>query len=169
MKFSLLIFILFIFPLLGISQDLNQTVQDSKSGKNILIGNCNREGLQKDDFGAYYTQYYNTYKPNKKALRSIRKEIKKVDIEVVMGTWCSDSREQVPRFLNILDQVHFDPAHLKLVCVDRDKLAGDVDLKKEAIQLVPTFIFYRKGKELGRIIESPSTSLEKDMAMILSD
>jgi hypothetical protein len=33
---------------------------------------------------------------------------------------------------------------------------------------VPTFIFMKDGQELGRIVEYPLESLEKDMAKILS-
>ena len=33
---------------------------------------------------------------------------------------------------------------------------------------VPTFIFYRGGQELGRIVEYPIESLEADMVKILS-
>jgi len=32
---------------------------------------------------------------------------------------------------------------------------------------VPTIIFYLKGKEIGRIVETPVKSLEKDMARII--
>ena len=35
------------------------------------------------------------------------------------------------------------------------------------IEFVPTIIFLRNGKELGRIVESPEQSLEKDMRKIL--
>ena len=35
------------------------------------------------------------------------------------------------------------------------------------IEYVPTFIFYREDKEIGRIIETPILSLEEDMLAIL--
>jgi len=33
---------------------------------------------------------------------------------------------------------------------------------------VPTMLFYKNGKEVNRIVESPIESLEEDMAQILS-
>ena len=36
------------------------------------------------------------------------------------------------------------------------------------IELVPTFIFYRNGEELGRIVETPEDTLEKDLAEIVN-
>ena len=36
------------------------------------------------------------------------------------------------------------------------------------IEKVPTFIFYKNGIEIGRIIESPEKSIEKDFLKILN-
>jgi len=33
---------------------------------------------------------------------------------------------------------------------------------------IPTFIFYKNGKEMHRIVESPMESLEKDMLKIIT-
>ena len=54
-----------------------------------------------------------------------------------------------------------------MIAVDRNKedLNGEVD--SLAIELVPTFIFYREGKEIGRIEESPRETLEKDFNKIV--
>ena len=35
------------------------------------------------------------------------------------------------------------------------------------IEKIPTFIFFKHGQELGRIIEKPKVSLEHDMLEIL--
>jgi hypothetical protein len=35
------------------------------------------------------------------------------------------------------------------------------------VERVPTFIFYRDGKEIGRIIENPKTSLIEDFLEIV--
>jgi hypothetical protein len=42
---------------------------------------------------------------------------------------------------------------------------GDVDSLD--IELVPTFIFYRKGMEIGRIVETPLQTMEEDIYRIL--
>jgi len=46
----------------------------------------------------------------------------------------------------------------KLVFFDIDNL----DIKR-----VPTFIIYENGEEIGRIIETPKKSLEKDLEKIV--
>jgi hypothetical protein len=50
-----------------------------------------------------------------------------------------------------------------MVAVDRDKKTKDFCLGDYNIQLVPTFIFTRESEETGRIIETPTTTLEGDL------
>jgi len=54
-----------------------------------------------------------------------------------------------------------------LINVNREMvgLADEVDGLE--IHFVPTFIFYRDEEEIGRIIEMPYESLEKDMLEIV--
>lgn len=84
-----------------------------------------------------------------------------------MATWCGDSRDWVPRFYKIMDELDFKSKNLTLICVDRDKKAPGTKVEELNIEKVPTFIFYRKKKELGRIIEVPGDLLEKDILKIL--
>jgi len=55
-----------------------------------------------------------------------------------------------------------------MVAVDRDKKAKDFCIGDYDIKLVPTFIFTRQGEEIGRIIETPVESLERDFMNILN-
>jgi len=91
-----------------------------------------------------------------------------VKITLVLGTWCSDSRREVPWFYKILESLEYDLDNMKVICVNTAKTAEGIDVDQLDIQKVPTFIFYKEGVELGRIIETPQTSLEKDMAKILN-
>jgi hypothetical protein len=149
------------------AQQLNQKTTDSKNGQEILIGYCDRSGLQQGDFGDFLKYGYDSYKPEKSVTFKLISRLAKADIVVVLGTWCSDSREQVPRFFKILDKAHFKEDHLKLICVDSSKEAGSIDISQYDIKKVPTFIFRKDGKEIGRIIETPMLTLEKDMLLIL--
>jgi len=85
-----------------------------------------------------------------------------------MGTWCSDSRREVPRFYKILDSLNFPSAKVKLIMVDRKKEAAEVNIASLNIELVPTMIIYNDGLEIGRIVETPKETLEKDLAAILT-
>jgi hypothetical protein len=86
---------------------------------------------------------------------------------VMMGTWCSDSRKHVPAFFSLMDALHIPDKHIELIGVDRQKRSGNVDVTPLHIEYVPTFIVFYKGKEIGRIVETPKVSLEKDLLQLL--
>jgi thiol-disulfide isomerase/thioredoxin len=88
-------------------------------------------------------------------------------IKVVMGTWCPDSRREVPRFMKIMDTWQFPSEKITFIGVDNGKLSPIGEFDKLDIQRVPTFIFYKNNIEAGRIIENPVASLEQDMVNIL--
>jgi hypothetical protein len=150
------------------AQKLNQKTIDEKKHYEILIGQCNREGFATCKFDSAYQAGYSAYAPDMVILNQCPPYLADVTITLVMGTWCGDSKEHVPHFYKILDLLKFDIDKLNLICVDRLKKAPGVDLTQLNIQLVPTFIFYRKDKEIGRIIETPVELMEKDMLRIIS-
>ncbi len=146
---------------------MNQKIFDPKSNHEIMIGYCSLEGMTDTAFNSAYKKEYNVYTPDKKILDQLHSLLRGVTVTIVMGTWCSDSREQVPRFMRLFDLPgHFFPDPV-IICVDRDKKAGDVSLEGMNILKVPTFIVYYNGRELGRIIETPQTTMEKDFLDIL--
>ena len=84
-----------------------------------------------------------------------------------MGTWCSDSRREVPRIIKILDQLDFDENNLQLINLDRKKQSPNSEEKDKTIKFVPTFILSKNEIEIGRIIEFPIVTLESDILNIL--
>lgn len=49
------------------------------------------------------------------------------------------------------------------------KKAEGFDIDQFIIERVPTFIFYKNESEIGRIIETPVETLEKDILNILKN
>jgi thiol-disulfide isomerase/thioredoxin len=147
--------------------ELNKVITDSTLNEQVLFGYCDRKGLEGEIFGTVFQEYYKIYEPDKTILDKIKPRLDSVSITIVMGTWCSDSEEQVPKFMKVLDKVRFNDKNLTIICVNKAKEAGDIDLKEYYIQRVPTFIIFKKDNELGRIIETPMINLEKDLLMIL--
>jgi thiol-disulfide isomerase/thioredoxin len=88
-----------------------------------------------------------------------------VEIKVVMGTWCHDSKREVPRFYKILSH---KTDNIEMIALDRKKQSPNGETDAMAITNTPTFIFYKNGKEMNRIVETPVDSLERDMIKILS-
>jgi hypothetical protein len=141
---------------------------DILSGKPMLLGYARRTDLTQDtSFSWWFNSMYDSYNIDTTALAGVANALDSVNVRIVMGTWCSDSRMQVPRFYRILDYLHYPENKVSLLMVGRDKKGMRNETDSLDIQLVPTFIFYKNGKELGRIVEEPKVSLEKDMAGIV--
>ena len=150
------------------AQGVNKVIVDPDLKSDILIGRVNRDGLKSATFKSYFEEFYAKYTTDENILKQLKKKTGYLKILIVMGTWCDDSREQVPAFYKVLDEMKFSDSHVEIVAVNRKKTGGDVDVTGLNIERVPTFIFYRKEREIGRIVEKPSSTLEKSMLLILS-
>ena len=145
---------------------LNKTVPYKESV--ILVGKANREGLTQEPFNTWFSKNLDSYDVHEETVRAIEPLLKDVQIKAFMGTWCGDSKRETPRFYKILDQAGFDYDNLSLITVTRQKNTPEKYEEGLNITNVPTFIFYKDGKEINRIVEFPVESLEKDMLAILS-
>lgn len=117
------------------------------------------------------------YAPEPGAVARLAAVSRPVDVVCVLGTWCGDSRREVPRFWKILESAANPNLRLRMFAVGRKDDAAAL-AKSEAVgaprdiravwgvTLVPTFIFRADGEELGRIIEIPTGTLEGDAAGI---
>ncbi len=160
---------LLLFPAMTFAQKLNQKTIDPKKNNEMLVGYCNRDGFSTVNsiFDSVYKVEYANYHPDAETMTQLAGKLKGIKITLVMATWCGDSRDWVPRFYKIMDDLNFNYKNLTLICVDREKKATGTTVEKLNIEKVPTFIIYRKKKELGRIIEVPVDLLEKDILKIL--
>ncbi len=109
------------------------------------------------------------YTPDSAAIEAIRDKAANVEVILFVGTWCGDSKREVPRFFKIWDQAGLSMSGVTILGLDRTKKDAEGLTEKWSIEFVPTFIFVRDGHELGRIVERPAgATLEGDIASILS-
>jgi thiol-disulfide isomerase/thioredoxin len=134
-----------------------------------LLGYFNRDRMIMAPHSAWYIKGYDEYQFNSEAVNKLL-DINKdnLKIKIVMGTWCPDSRREVPKFMRILDIWKFPVSQVSFIGVDNAKLSPVGEYESLNIQRVPTFILYKNNIEAGRIIENPVTSLEQDMVNILT-
>jgi thiol-disulfide isomerase/thioredoxin len=160
---------LILIPAMAFAQKLNQKTIDPKKNNEMLVGYCNRDGFSAVNsiFDSVYKAEYSVYLADAETMNQLAEKLKGIKITLVMATWCGDSRDWVPRFYKIMDELNFNYKNLTLICVAREKKATGTTAEKLNIEKVPTFIIYRKKKELGRIIEVPVDLLEKDILKIL--
>ncbi len=159
--------LLIVILLVSLSAQEYKVTIDKKYNEPMLVGQIKRENLIDSNFAWWYNPKFEDYKIDTTTLDKIGDSLVDKNITIVMGTWCGDSHREVPRFFKVLDYLGYNSNSVKLLAVDREKKALHKNVKDLEIELVPTFIIYDDGKELGRIVESPKESLEKDLLNIL--
>ena len=161
-----------LFSFLLNSQNLNNEITNSK-GQKILLGKIKKASLNQENYKSWFSKNYENYSPDENAIKDLQSNLNDYKITVFMGTWCGDSKREVPRFYKIIEALEFPENQMELIA-----LSNDFNLYKQSpqheenglnIHRVPTFIFYKNGKEVNRIVEHPVESLEKDILKIVND
>jgi hypothetical protein len=131
-----------------------------------LVGHVTRASLE--GYETWKALRAEDYTPAPAAVKTIRSRGHDVRVLVILGTWCKDSKRDVPRFFKIFDQARLKLDKVTMVAVDRSKKDAEGLTARHQIQRVPTFVFFRGDREIGRVTEKPVTTLENDIASILS-
>lgn len=114
-----------------------------------------------------YRRGMDEYTPNAGAVTAIRGVSKKIALEVWFGSWCPHCRAVVPRFLKVMQAAANTNLSISFQGVPREFGTYTPALAKD-VKGLPTFIFMKDGKEIGRIRgEPPSGTLEEEIARIL--
>jgi hypothetical protein len=121
-----------------------------------------------ENYETWKTLRAQDYAPDAAAVKTIAERGKDVQVVAIVATWCPDSKREVPRFFKIYDQAGLAMGTVRMVAVDRSKKdAGGLTVKYEILR-VPTFVFFRGDREIGRVTERAVTTLENDIAMIVA-
>lgn len=135
-----------------------------------LLGFFEADDLLSEPHATWYNSGFDSYIFNDSSFIELSGiPVKDITITVVLGTWCPDSRREVPRFLKLMQSWGLSMENITFIGVDSYKMAPVASYESLDIKRVPTFIIYKNKIEIGRIIEYPVTSLERDMVNILKD
>jgi len=113
---------------------------------------------------------YESFQPGDDFIETLKTRIgDNLKIDVYFGFWCGDSKDHVPPFLKILERVdEAGKVPVNFYTVERKPTPETKYYAEELkVERVPTFIFYRDGKEIGRIVETPTNSLVEDFLEIV--
>jgi thiol-disulfide isomerase/thioredoxin len=116
---------------------------------------------------SWFRDGYASYEPDKLTLDSMVSLPSNYKILVFGGTWCSDTRDLLPKLYKCSDQVNVSRADISVYLLDEKKTSPEGLEKKYNVTNVPTFIVLKDGKEKGRITESVNRSIEKDLLTIM--
>jgi dipeptidyl aminopeptidase/acylaminoacyl peptidase len=143
----------------------------------VYLGDITREDFE-DQLSDWTGEYFD-YAPDEAVMEELLPLIHDVKLTVVLGTWCSDSQREVPRLWKILEAMEYPASELAMLAVGSSRFTRDMPIAPDVfdwsldvksfydVTYVPTIIVTRNGKELGRIIETPQDTLEKDLLAIL--
>jgi hypothetical protein len=155
MKTLFFILILSTSAFAQIPQDMNDPT--------VIIGTFNRQTLQTQPGYEWYSRNYTSYKPDPNVIKELTKYTSQLNVKVFCGTWCDDSQNLLPKFLKVADACGMIKEQVILIGVDRDKSSGNDDAFNNNVTGIPLFIIYYQEQEIGRIMETVKSSIEKDM------
>nr|MDA3780969.1 hypothetical protein [Bacteroidales bacterium] len=113
-----LVFLFFILPIFAFSQEKSNVVYDENAGEDILLGNFTKQDIKQKPFIDWYNIEYNNYTVDVNELENLDlDELQNSVINIIMGSWCGDSKREVPRFYKILEYLKFDNNNIKAIAV----------------------------------------------------
>lgn len=153
------------------AQTLNNEITENTKSP-YLLGKIDKSGLENGNY-QWFTKNYQNYNPDSTTINEISDLLSEYNIILFMGTWCGDSKREVPKIYKILEAANFPMEQLTTVAVGRTKPLYKKSPQHEEeglnIHRVPTLILSKKGKEHNRIVEHPVESFEKDIQTIITN
>ena len=148
---------------------VNREVETKEYGK-MLLGEQTKSQLSTAPYKDWYQNGYDSYDTDAATIAALKKEkLASYNLILFLGTWCSDSKRDVPRLMKILDEIKYPESKLQIIAVNRKKESPNGEEVKYNVKNVPTIIVERYGKEVGRIVEHTKTgAVEKDLLEIIS-
>ncbi len=160
---------LFVFILLSgcFTQKTYKEINFNK--ETILIGRISETILIEHKKTNWFNENFRKYKPDSNIMVKLRQNLTGINFIIFGGTWCSDTKRELPAFLSILHQLNVGSNQYDIWMLDLKKESTYINPKLYDIQYVPTILIYKDGKEIGRIIEKPKETLEMDLLKIISN
>ncbi|MFT6335217.1 MAG: tetratricopeptide (TPR) repeat protein [Saprospiraceae bacterium] len=140
----------------------------NKKGDTHLWGKTTIEVFSFGDYAEWYSKNSKEYKTSISAVEATL--LSGIDVEIFVGTWCGDTKFLVPKFIETWKQLGLDPDRLSIMALHNEgsdyKQGPNKETVGKNIHRVPTFIFSKSNKEIGRIVERTVHDLDTDMMLI---
>jgi thiol-disulfide isomerase/thioredoxin len=145
----------------------NSASKEPTKDEGVLVGDVTREQIE--EAVPEWAQAESESSPDPEACRALASVERGAEVTVFLGTWCGDSRREVPRLWKAIDAAGGTvPFQIHYVGVDHAKKEPAAEIAKEGVRYLPTFIVRRDGHEVGRIVETSPNGIESDLLALLS-
>lgn len=168
MKKCLIICLVLLNTICACGQKNQSNVFDETAKQDIMYGLATLDIFSHQLFAEWYNSEFDNYNPKPHILDSLKSVSQDYKIQIILGTWCKDSRREVPRFIKLLNEISYPIEQLEIIGVNRRKVCPEANINEGYVDFVPTFIVFKGQREVGRIIEQPNISFEDDLLAILS-
>ncbi len=143
---------------------------DRQTGHPLLHGEITFADLLDETTCAWLGSGAAEYRGNADAIAGIKQLQGNYRFVLFVGTWCEDTQIVLPQFLSVMRQSGIPQSAITMYGVNRTKKALNQEEVRFNITRVPTIIVLNQNREIGRITESVSTSIENDIyAMMAQD
>ena len=99
-------------------QGKNNMQLTDNNGKPMLLGIQQEKSLKKAPFAEWYNKNYNEYKPEDSISNQMKLLLQGKKIKIFLGTWCGDSKREVPRMMRLLNHYGMESSAIELIMVD---------------------------------------------------
>lgn len=166
MKYMMILGALFV-SVAANGQKAYTTSKDKENGSVVYKGLITFSDLSAEPTFTWLKKGKEAYKPDSNAVGYLRRILPGYTIVTVMGTWCEDSQNLIPKLAKTLDEAQVPQKQCIMYGVDRAKQTGGIEAQMYDIKRVPTIIVYKGQTEIGRIVESVKRSVETDLVQII--
>lgn len=140
-------------------------VRDEQGGGIIFQGRCSFDDLNDEASFDWMTLNSSQYNPDGSTVEALKKILPSCELVIFMGTWCEDTQNLLPKlYKTMLLSRCF--TNYRMYGVDRGKKSNKNEQEQYKVVNVPTIIVLKSGQELGRIVEIPKETIEKDLLRI---
>lgn len=145
----------------------------AQKGETKLLNEVTLSQLKQEPYSIWYSKNKEDYQPSLQIVEALKKtNPSKYTMKMFFGSWCGDSKRELPKMIKVLEQLSFPQKNITLIGVDDStEVYKQSPQRQEAgmnIFRVPTFIVYENGKEVGRIVEYPTETMERDLLKIFA-
>jgi thiol-disulfide isomerase/thioredoxin len=114
-----------------------------------------------------YATMADAYKPDTTKIVLLKSIGKETEVRVYFGTWCQTCKKLVPPLIATLRSASNPKFQVEYIGVDEDLTEPEEEIERYSVAKTPSVILLQDGKEIGRIEEETSHTIEADLVDIL--